>query len=60
MIARIWKGVVRREDGDAYADYIRDTGFSEYGETAGNRRSPSSPAPAPASLLMRFRQTVVP
>ena len=37
MIARIWKGAVRREDGDEYADYIRDTGFNEYGETAGNR-----------------------
>jgi heme-degrading monooxygenase HmoA len=37
MIARIWKGVVRREDGDVYADYIRDTGFREYAETAGNR-----------------------
>jgi heme-degrading monooxygenase HmoA len=36
MIARIWKGTVRRDDGDAYADYIRDTGFNEYGETAGN------------------------
>ena|SRR5947209_20401058 len=36
MIARIWRGTVRREDGDAYADYIRDTGFNAYGETAGN------------------------
>jgi heme-degrading monooxygenase HmoA len=37
MIARIWNGAVRREDGDAYADYIRETGFTEYAETAGNR-----------------------
>jgi heme-degrading monooxygenase HmoA len=37
MIARIWKGVVRREDGDAYADDTRDTGFNAYAETAGNR-----------------------
>jgi heme-degrading monooxygenase HmoA len=37
MIARIWRGVVRREDGDAYADYIRETGFSAYAKTAGNR-----------------------
>jgi heme-degrading monooxygenase HmoA len=37
MIARIWRGVVRRADGDAYADYIRDTGFDEYAATAGNR-----------------------
>ena len=37
MIARIWKGTVRRADGDAYADYIRETGFNEYAETPGNR-----------------------
>jgi heme-degrading monooxygenase HmoA len=36
MIARIWKGVVRRADADAYAEYIRATGFNEYAETAGN------------------------
>lgn len=37
MIARIWRGVVRTADADEYADYIRDTGFSAYGETPGNR-----------------------
>jgi heme-degrading monooxygenase HmoA len=37
MIARIWRGVVRSDDADAYAQYIRDTGFAEYGRTAGNR-----------------------
>jgi heme-degrading monooxygenase HmoA len=37
MIMRTWRGVVRRTDADAYADYIRDTGFAEYGETPGNR-----------------------
>ena len=37
MIARIWTGAVRRADADAYADYIRETGFAEYGRTAGNR-----------------------
>jgi heme-degrading monooxygenase HmoA len=37
MIARIWRGVVHREDGDAYAGYIRETGFAEYAETPGNR-----------------------
>jgi heme-degrading monooxygenase HmoA len=37
MIARIWRGVVRREDRDAYADYVRETGFRQYGETPGNR-----------------------
>ena len=37
MIARMWRGVVRRADADEYADYIRETGFTAYGETAGNR-----------------------
>jgi heme-degrading monooxygenase HmoA len=37
MIARIWRGVVRTEDADKYAEYIRDTGFIEYAETPGNR-----------------------
>ena len=37
MIARIWKGAVRRGDGDAYATYMRETGLAAYGETPGNR-----------------------
>jgi heme-degrading monooxygenase HmoA len=37
MIARTWSGTVRRADADAYANYIRETGFAEYGHTAGNR-----------------------
>lgn len=37
MIARIWRGAVRREDGDAYAAYIRDTGLAGYAATPGNR-----------------------
>ena len=37
MIARVWRGVVRTTDADEYADYIRETGFAEYGRTAGNR-----------------------
>ena len=37
MIARIWSGTVRTTDAERYADYIRDTGFAEYGETPGNR-----------------------
>ena len=36
MIMRTWRGVVRRPDADRYADYVRDTGFAEYGETPGN------------------------
>jgi heme-degrading monooxygenase HmoA len=37
MIARLWRGVVRTADAEAYARYIRDTGFAEYGRTPGNR-----------------------
>jgi heme-degrading monooxygenase HmoA len=37
MLARFWTGAVSRDDADAYADYIRDTGFAEYARTSGNR-----------------------
>ena len=37
MIARLWRGVVRRSDSDDYAAYIRDTGVAEYSATPGNR-----------------------
>lgn len=37
MIARIWKGAVRRSDGDAYAEYMRATAIAPYAETPGNR-----------------------
>ena len=37
MIARIWSGAVRREDGDAYAGYIGETGLAGYAATPGNR-----------------------
>lgn len=37
MIARTWKGAVRREDADAYAAYMRDTGVPGYAQVPGNR-----------------------
>src|SRR5947209_9025075 len=37
MIARTLRGTVRRRDADAYAKYIEQTGFAEYGRTTGNR-----------------------
>jgi heme-degrading monooxygenase HmoA len=37
MVARIWRGVVRGEDGDAYAAYMGETGLAGYLATAGNR-----------------------
>jgi heme-degrading monooxygenase HmoA len=36
VIARIWRGAVRREDGDAYAAYMDATGVAGYRETPGN------------------------
>jgi heme-degrading monooxygenase HmoA len=36
MIARIWKGAVRRSDGDAYSGYLTETGLAEYAATDGN------------------------
>ena len=37
MIARIWKGAVKKSDGDAYAAYMQETGIAGYAETPGNR-----------------------
>jgi heme-degrading monooxygenase HmoA len=37
VIARIWRGAVRSEDGDAYVRYIENTGLKAYAETPGNR-----------------------
>jgi heme-degrading monooxygenase HmoA len=37
VIARIWRGVVGGEDGDAYAVYMEKTGVRGYAETPGNR-----------------------
>jgi heme-degrading monooxygenase HmoA len=36
IIARIWRGAVRPEDGDAYARYMHRTGLVEYRATSGN------------------------
>jgi heme-degrading monooxygenase HmoA len=36
VIARTWKGSVRREDADDYADYMQDTGVAGYAGTPGN------------------------
>jgi heme-degrading monooxygenase HmoA len=37
MIARTWRGWTSLNDADAYAEYIRETGFSSYLATPGNR-----------------------
>ena len=37
MIARSWRGAVRPEYAEAYADYIDRTGMKEYASTPGNR-----------------------
>lgn len=35
-IVRMWRGVVRTADRDAYLDYVAETGMGEYRATAGN------------------------
>ncbi len=37
MIARIWQGAVRKDDADAYAQYMQETGVAGYAGTPGNR-----------------------
>jgi heme-degrading monooxygenase HmoA len=37
LIARTWRGKVRREDADDYARYLRETGVAGYRDTPGNR-----------------------
>ena len=36
ITARIWRGAVRKHDGDAYAVYMEKTGLAEYRDTPGN------------------------
>lgn len=36
MIARVWKGAVRKEDSDAYSVYMQETGVASYAKTPGN------------------------
>jgi heme-degrading monooxygenase HmoA len=37
VIARTWRGAVRPEDRDAYAEYMQDTGVAGYAAIPGNR-----------------------
>ena len=37
MIARTWRGAVRRADADDYSAYLQETGVRGYRETPGNR-----------------------
>ena len=37
MIARMWRGAVARADGDAYADYMQETGVAGDKSTPGNQ-----------------------
>jgi len=36
MIARIWKGVTKKEDTEKYIAYLKATGLKEYAATKGN------------------------
>jgi heme-degrading monooxygenase HmoA len=37
LIARIWRGAVRKHDADAYANYMQATGIAGYACIPGNR-----------------------
>jgi heme-degrading monooxygenase HmoA len=37
MIARIWRGVTREADKDAYFEYLQKTGLKEYASIPGNQ-----------------------
>lgn len=37
MIARLWRGAVRRADGDRYSEYVAQTGLAAYRQTPGNQ-----------------------
>lgn len=37
MIARVWRGWTRAEEGGEYAEYVRATGLAAYRSTPGNR-----------------------
>lgn len=37
MIARAWSGRTRKEDGEAYSQYVLETGIRGLGGTPGNR-----------------------
>ena len=37
MIARIWQGAVTEAKGDAYLEYLNETGLKAYASTPGNR-----------------------
>jgi len=37
LIARVWKGTVRKADAEASSAYMLETGVREYAQTPGNR-----------------------
>jgi heme-degrading monooxygenase HmoA len=37
MIARMWRGPVRKAQKQAYIEYLKETGLSDYAHTGGNR-----------------------
>jgi len=37
MIARVWRGVTRESDKDAYFEYLQKTGLKEYASIPGNQ-----------------------
>jgi heme-degrading monooxygenase HmoA len=39
IVARLWRGSTRAEDGDRYLEYLRATGLAEYARTPGHRET---------------------
>ena len=39
MIARVWRGATRADDGEAYLEYLHRTGHAEYRRVAGHRHT---------------------
>lgn len=37
MIARVWRGATRAQDGEEYTEYLEATGLRAFRETPGNR-----------------------
>ena len=55
MIARVWRGATRAEDGDAYAAYIEETGMK--GARASGRARHARPAARVAAATRSSRRS---
>ena len=54
MIARMWTGVVRREDADEYTEYIAKTGIAVLGSVLADHVGHVGPGMDPAAFVDGF------